>query len=51
MSIKGQDIYGMWKLQGYFVNTSKGPTLWGIKNYENLENNTIYYQKQFDIVI
>ena len=35
MLLKGQDIFGLWKVEGYFVNTEKGPVAWGLKNYEN----------------
>lgn len=43
MVIEGQDLFGLWRISGYYVNTSKGPTAWGLKNYENVENNTIYF--------
>lgn len=36
MIILGQDIYGSFKINCYFVNTEKGPTNWGVKNFDNV---------------
>lgn len=33
--LNGQDVFGLWNIVGYFVNTQKGPVVWGLKNYEN----------------
>lgn len=48
--MKGQDIYGMWVIKGYFVNTEKGPTVWGLKNYYNMENNTLDFENQSELI-
>lgn len=50
VTISGQDIYGSFKINGYYVNTEKGPTNWGVKNYENIENSSIYFEKHSEIV-
>lgn len=43
MIILGQDMYGAFKINGYFLNTKKGPTNWGVKNFDNAENSSIYF--------
>lgn len=43
MIILGQDMYGSFKINGYFLNTEKGPTNWGVKNFDNAENSSIYF--------
>jgi hypothetical protein len=50
MKIKGQDAFGLWTIYGYFVNTHKGPTCWGLKNYTNADSHTHLFYEQNDVV-
>lgn len=45
IEICGQDGYGLWNVDGYLTNTEKGVTIWGVKNYENVENSSILFDK------
>ena len=33
IKIKGQDVFGVWEAEGFYVNTVQGPIAWWFKNY------------------
>lgn len=50
LKMKGDDIFGSWVLDGYFINTEKGPTWWGVKNYTNVSNDDHAFYKENDVI-
>lgn len=36
ITLKGQDVYGVWDATGYYVNTAQGITAWWFKDYEQV---------------